>query len=301
MVVRGFPLGVMQAVSSGKIVNPYDRDQEQGWDHVDFVIDALLSEGNSGSPVLALSCKTRELELVGAYHAGYKGHGALNVVVGIDQLTDFMRKKRRVPRALAQEGTAGALGVAERTRVREALHAGTLPLFDFGGLFVRAEAGDDALYYHVFSRQFPVDDRRVAVLEDTAKTTGFGDITHLWVQGQTAWREWPLSALGADEHELVARIGESMRLQILHTVDYRRALADPASQEERKRGRELSRLLSRDQPLARDLANNLIDMAERLSSGRDPGAVATTTGAAGAPGTESPPPPSPLPSTGPPR
>ena len=59
-----------------------------------------MSEGNSGSPVLALSCKSRELELVGAYHAGYKGHGALNVVVGIDQLVDFMKKKRRVPRAL---------------------------------------------------------------------------------------------------------------------------------------------------------------------------------------------------------
>ena len=48
-----------------------DRDQEQGWDHVDFVVDALLSEGNSGSPVLAASCKSRELELVGVYHAGY--------------------------------------------------------------------------------------------------------------------------------------------------------------------------------------------------------------------------------------
>src|SRR6185295_3247820 len=107
-LVRGFPLGVMQAVSSGKIVNPYDRDQEQGWDHVDFVIDALLAEGNSGSPVLALACKSRELELVGMYHAGYKGHGALNVVVGIDQLTDFMRKKKRVPRALSADSAAGA-------------------------------------------------------------------------------------------------------------------------------------------------------------------------------------------------
>jgi len=62
--VRGFPLGVMQAVSSGKVVNPYDRDQEQGWDHVDFVIDALLSEGNSGSPVLAVSCDIRDAESI---------------------------------------------------------------------------------------------------------------------------------------------------------------------------------------------------------------------------------------------
>ncbi|HVR62604.1 MAG TPA: serine protease [Polyangia bacterium] len=308
VLVRGFPLGVMQAVSSGKIVNPYDRDQEQGWDHVDFVIDALLSEGNSGSPVLALSCKTRDLELVGAYHAGYKGHGALNVVVGIDQLTDFMRRKRRVPRALAQEGTSGALGVAERTRVRDALADGTLPLFDFGGLVVRAEAGDEALYYHVFSRQFPVDERRVAVVEDTSKSTGFGDVSRLWVQGQTAWREWPMPALGADERDLLARIGESVRLQILRTVDYRRALADPASQEERKHGRELSRLLARDMPLARDLANNLLDMVDRLSTGRDPGPVASTTatgagggGGGGVGAGEAPPNPSALPPAGPPR
>src|SRR6476661_2392236 len=124
--VRGFPLGVMQAVSSGKVVNPYDRDQEQGWDHVDFVIDALLSEGNSGSPVLAVSCKSRQMELVGIYHAGYKGHGALNVVVGIDQLTEFMHKKKRIPRALT-EGGPGAPAAADRARVKEALTAAPSP------------------------------------------------------------------------------------------------------------------------------------------------------------------------------
>src|SRR6185295_237905 len=171
--VRGFPLGVMQAVSSGKVVNPYDRDQEQGWDHVDFVIDALLSEGNSGSPVLAASCRSRELELVGVYHAGYKGHGALNVVVGIDQLADFMRKKRRIPRAIA-EGTPGALGLVERGRVKDGLTAGTLPMFDFGGLVVRAEMIDGVFFYHLYGRQFPLDDRRIVVIEDLVKAATFG-------------------------------------------------------------------------------------------------------------------------------
>ena len=57
--VRGFPLGLLHAVNTGKVVNPYDVDLEQGWDHVDFVIDALLSEGNSGSPVLALQLPDR--------------------------------------------------------------------------------------------------------------------------------------------------------------------------------------------------------------------------------------------------
>jgi serine protease Do len=276
--VRGFPLGVMQAVSSGKIVNPYDRDQEQGWDHVDFVIDALLSEGNSGSPVLAVSCRTRDLELVGVYHAGYKGHGALNVVVGIDQLREFMRKKRRVPRAISPEGGSGAPGVAERTRLKDALAGGALPLFDFGGLVVRAEPADGTLLYHVYGRQFPLDDRPVVVLEDLPREDTFGELGRLWVQGQTGWREWPRTALGTDERDLLARVGDSIRLQMLHTIDYRHALANPASADERRHGRDLSRALARDQPLARDLAANLLDTADRLSAGREATApVASST------------------------
>jgi serine protease Do len=284
VVVRGFPLGVMQAVSSGKVVNPYDRDQEQGWDHVDFVIDALLSEGNSGSPVLATSCRSRNLELVGVYHAGYKGHGALNVVVGIDQLTEFMHKKRRLPRSISPEGSPGSPGVAERGKIRDTLATGTLPLFDFGGLVVRAEFNDGPLLYHIYGRQFPLDDRRVAVLEDMPKSGAFGELGRLWVQGATGWREWPPGALGADERDLLARVADTIRLQIIHTLDYRHALANAANPDERKRGREVSRTIARDIPIARDLAANLLETVDRLSSagpGREsPGAtspVASTT------------------------
>jgi serine protease Do len=302
VIVRGFPLGVMQAVSSGKVVNPYDRDQEQGWDHVDFVIDALLSEGNSGSPVLATSCRSRDMELVGVYHAGYKGHGALNVVVGIDQLAEFMRKKKRIPRAIASEGSPGSLGPVDRERVKETLGSGTLPMFDLGGLVVRAEATDSgALLYHVYGRQFPLDDRRVAVLEDLPKAAppiaapavagkanvqaappGFGELGRLWVLGGNGWREWPQSALGADEHDLIARVTDSIRLQILHTAEYRRALANPGSPDERKRGREVSRTIARDLPVARDLAANLLETVDRLSAGRE-ATVASTTEPAPAP------------------
>ena len=291
VAVRGFPLGVMQAVSGGKVVNPYDRDQEQGWDHVDFVIDALLSEGNSGSPVLAASCKSRELELVGVYHAGYKGHGALNVVVGIDQLAEFMRKKRRIPRAIA-EGTPGAPGLVERGRVKDGLTAGTLPMFDFGGLIVRVEVTDGVFFYHLYGRQFPLDDRRIVVIEDLVKAATFGEPGRLWVLGPTGWREWPPSALGADERDLLARAVDTIRLQVLHTLDYRHALANPASAEERRRGREVSRTLARDVPLARDLANSLLETADRLSSsGRDAPAPAATA-------TTPPPAPAPLPPRG---
>jgi serine protease Do len=301
--VRGFPLGVMQAVSSGKVVNPYDRDQEQGWDHVDFVVDALLSEGNSGSPVLALSCKSREMELVGIYHAGYKGHGALNVVVGIDQLTDFMHKKKRVPRSFATDGLGGAMGSDERKRLGEALGAGTLPLFDFGGLFVQVENADGALLYQIYGRQFPLDDRRVVVLEDKPdgkNPTAFGELGRLWVLSSGGWKEWPQSALGPDEHELLARVADAIRLQVLHSIDYRKALANPGSAEERKRGRDLSRAMARDVPVARDLAASLLETAERLSVGHDatPGIGAAGTTGAGA--NDPPPATSALPPKGPP-
>jgi len=291
VAVRGFPLGVMQAVSSGKVVNPYDRDQEQGWDHVDFVVDALLSEGNSGSPVLAASCKSRELELVGVYHAGYKGHSALNVVVGIDQLTDFMRKKRRVPRAIASEGSPGAPGLVERGRVKDALAAGTLPLFDFGGLTVRVEINDGVLLYHLYGRQFPLDDRRITVIEDLLKTGAFGELGRMWVLGPTGWREWPPSALGTDERDLLARVVDTIRLQVLHTLDYRHALTNPGSADERRRGREVSRTIARDMPVARDLSTSLLETADRLSSA---GREASPAGASAS----SPPAPSPLPPRG---
>lgn len=272
--VRGFPLGVMQAVSDGKIVNPYDRDQEQGWDHVDFVVDALLSEGNSGSPVLAVSCATRDLQLVGMYHAGYKGHSALNTVVGIDQLVELMRKKKRVPRPISPD--AGGLGAKERGRLVAALDKSTLPLFDFGGTILRVSDREGALVYHLYGRQFPLDDRPVLVIEDLPKEGAFGEIGRLYVLAVTtadgpksAWRSWPLSELGNDEHDLVLRATQAIRLQVLRSLDYRRTSANTASPEDRRKSRDLLRTISRDAVLARDLAAALVDMTERLAVGPD--------------------------------
>jgi S1-C subfamily serine protease len=269
--VRGFPLGVMQAVSDGKIVNAYDRDQEQGWDHVDFVIDALLSEGNSGSPVLAVSCQSRDLELVGLYHAGYKGHSALNVVIGIDQLTDFMKRKKRMPRALAIDASGG-LGPKDRVRLALALESSSLPLFDFGGAVFRVEARDGALLYHVYGRQFPLDDRRSLVLEDLNKEGAFGEVGRMFVPesatnnpGSATWRAWPPTALGVEERELLGRAGDSIRVQVLRAIDYRKTLANLSSADERRRGRDLSRAIAHDAVAAKDLANALLDMADRLS------------------------------------
>ena len=67
--VKGFPLGAFRATNVGKVVSAHDHDVESGRDHDDFVVDALLTSGGSGSPVLAVSCTTGAFELVGIFHA----------------------------------------------------------------------------------------------------------------------------------------------------------------------------------------------------------------------------------------
>lgn len=293
--VRGFPLGVMHAVNAGKVVNPYDHDQEQGWDHVDFVIDALLSEGNSGSPVLALSCASGSFELVGMYHAGYRGASALNVVVGIDQLREFMQKKRRVVRGPPADNLTSALGAAARDRLRADLRTSTLPLFDFGGYVARAEVSDGgAILYHLYGRGFPLDDRRLAVIEDraaegaTAPAAAGGESTDIWFRGEAGWRPSRVATLGADERDLVTRAVGALRVQAARTLEYRKALADKSSSESRRRSRDLLREITRSEATLRDLSGALVDLGERLAPSREGGPVA-----ANAPSTAAEPPPAP--------
>src|SRR5207302_1165750 len=130
--VRGFPLGAFPALNTGKVINPYTQDSEKGWNHADFVVDALLSAGNSGSPVFAISCRTSEPELVGVFHAGYAEAAALNVVVAVDQLREEL-DTLRLPRRDA--GLRSEITAQDRERVVKQLstdksHAITFP---FGG------------------------------------------------------------------------------------------------------------------------------------------------------------------------
>ncbi len=112
--VRGFPLGAFAAVNTGKVLNPMTHDTERGWNHVDFMIDALLASGNSGSPVFAVSCRTSEPELVGVYHAGYTDAAALNAVVAIDQLRDEL-DTLKVPKR-DSSGLHGEITAQDRDR-----------------------------------------------------------------------------------------------------------------------------------------------------------------------------------------
>src|SRR5262249_20624558 len=126
-----------------------------------FVVDALLSQGNSGSPVLAINCKTGEYELVGVYHAGYARAAALNVVIALDQLRDIMTTLKRTPRPKPE------VAVDARGRVSVIASARTDVFFPIGNLVASVHVRDDgALVYSLFDRDFPYSPTPVLVMED---------------------------------------------------------------------------------------------------------------------------------------
>jgi S1-C subfamily serine protease len=217
--VRGFPLGAFQAVQGGKVISPREPDQERGWDHYDFVTDAQLSQGSSGSPVLAVNCATRSFELVGIYHAAYKHGQSLNVVVGIDDFRDLIttlkpRKKRK-----ASEPT---LTAADRQQLLGKLRRGAVsPIFSFGGAAVGIRVVDTRLLYDVYAKKFPLVDWRVAVLEDLPAQHGFGRVGRLWFGNELGLLEKAFSDLKPSEQNTVANLVESIRVHFKRVQQYR--------------------------------------------------------------------------------
>ena len=167
VLVRGFPLGAFPAANAGRVVAVGQRDFDRGWDHEDFAVDALLNLGSSGSPVLAVSCATGEPELVGIYHAGYKGAQGLNVVVGIDQLRGVLEDLRASPRDVAarEPGTDPAAA-------RAALSKGPI-VMPFGGRAVRVELSGGGTRFSLLDPSYPLSTRvELAVIDTGAAARG---------------------------------------------------------------------------------------------------------------------------------
>src|SRR5438874_11313125 len=164
--VRGFPLGAFQALNTGKVVNPMTLDTERGWNHADFMVDALLAAGNSGSPVFAVSCRSAEPELVGVYHAGYTDAAALNAVVAIDQLReelDTLKVPKRDP------GLHNDITAQDRDRLVKQLSVEpTRSLtFPFGGRFVVVALADpQAIRFSILDDDYPLSTRESMALVD---------------------------------------------------------------------------------------------------------------------------------------
>ncbi len=264
--VRGFPLGAFRATNVGKVISALDHDDYGDWDHDDFVVDALLSSGNSGSPVLAVSCATGEYELVGVFHAGYSAGSALNVVVGIDQVREMMTTLKRTPRshrddALVLDGTA-------RAAVQSALGTAGEMFFPFGAsvALVRA-APEGALLFAVFAKDFPLDAEPVFVAEDVAgEATAFGRPGRIWFGSPRGLKAYDRSSLDADAQQQAARALEALRGDAFNTAAYRGASApDLGSRQASDRVRRMGKALTRTGATRGELLAAIADLADKLA------------------------------------
>jgi len=291
--VRGFPLGAFKATNVGKVVSTFDHDDEKDWDHVDFVVDAQLSPGNSGSPVLAVSCRTGEFELVGVYHAGYAGNTPLNVVVAIDQVRDMMTTLKKSPRRDRTE--VSSLDRKARTRLFTGLDGAIDPFFPFdGAVAVGRPRSDGALIFEVMSPGFPVRSTPALVVEDLADgpVEGYGELGRVWVGGKFGLKPYPKGALDSDAQALIERVLEGLRGNAGLALELRTAQGQAARDREHyEHMGKLERQLRRAAGSQTDLANSLTDLVERLG----PKVGETTVGLAEA---YAAPPPAPPPTPG---
>ena len=273
--VRGFPLGVFSATNVGKVVSEHDHDSFRDWNHDDFVIDALLSQGNSGSPVLAVSCKSGEFELVGVYHAGYTQGSALNVVVGIDQLTALLTTlKRESPRDDGQTGLDNVRRSQLLTSVRTTLD----PYFPFGSLVAAVRARDDGvLFYELFSSDFPTRTVPVVVLEDlpSATTAGFGGVGRIWFGNRRGLKPYEHESLEPEIQALVPRLIDAFRKQSSLTFALRAHELTPIqTRAEFDAAAQLQRDLDQRASKVQDLAQTAAEVAGRLGPSSADAAVA---------------------------
>ncbi len=228
ITARGFPLGEFAAVNSGKVINPTQIDTEKSWNHVDFVIDALLNSGNSGSPVFAVSCHTGELELVGVYHAGYKDAAALNVVVGIDQLKEML-ETLRPPRR--DHGPKLEITAADRDRVVNALFEDPTHalVFPFAGRAVRVALADrQTIRFSLLDSDFPLLSTESIALIDQA-ANGFGTLDSVMVRGPDGAATQEATALDPDVRDHLQRFYDQIWRQLIGVLDYRLLAAHAAS------------------------------------------------------------------------
>lgn len=264
--VRGFPLGAFRATNLGKVISTRDHDEFGDWDHDDFVVDALLSAGNSGSPVLALSCTTGEYELVGIFHAGYTEGSALNVVVGIDQVRDLMNTLKRSPRS---RDDSISLDRAARTAIQGGLSADNQLFFPIGSQvgLVRG-APDGRLTFSVFPKDFPMSSEPALVLEDLpAKVpTAFGELGRVWFGSPWGLKAYDRSTLDADAATQATQLLDALRSDAARFLTYRTAREqETTSRQVDDHTNRLAADLARVGASRADLLQTMAELGERLA------------------------------------
>src|SRR3990172_270137 len=262
---RGFPLGALRANIAGQVVSAYEHHADGDWNHDDFVVDALLSHGHSGAPVFAISCRTREFELVGVFHASYSGQSALNAVVGVDQLRELVTTLKRAPRPRSD---SVALGRDDRAKLLDGLRQESERFFPLGGLAAAVRArSDGALLFQIMGRDFPLRAHHILVLEDLPGVDGdgFGELGRVWAGNRQGLRQVGRASMDADALSQAAKLLDALRQDALVAVAYRTAIR--VGIDSRERFQEISRLersLRRATTAQADLGQAAVEMADNL-------------------------------------
>ncbi|MBL9038981.1 MAG: trypsin-like peptidase domain-containing protein, partial [Archangium sp.] len=238
--VRGFPLGAFKATVQGRVTSAFDHDDFKDWDHDDFVVDAQLSGGNSGSPVLAVNCATGEYELVGIFHADYSRGSSLNVVVHIDQVLGLLTTLKRTVSTRADSAMLSSQG---RKRLLEALGEVGHLYAPLGGTPVELRArADGAVLYQMYPRDFPSRGWPVMVIEDLDRSRegGFGQLGRVWIGNARGLKEVTAEALEDDERVTLSKALDVLRRLSLLVANHRRASV--RAEASREAAEELLRL-----------------------------------------------------------
>lgn len=265
VIVRGFPLGVFAAYNTGKIINTLDVDDYKHWNHKDFIVDAQLSSGNSGSPVLALHRRTGEYELVGMFHASYTRASSLNAVTTIDELRELMFDLKRSARSEAGLGNELPLSEPEmRSRLLAALaDPDFVPFVSLGSLIVRLHESGQRLLFEVFSKGFPLNDHRLALFLDEPAEGGRGKLRRVWVGNERGYRAYAMTDLDASSAGLLKRVLQRLYVVSNSALAYRKLMSRvPDSREAVQKRAVLARSLSRTDTQDSDAAQQLLEFAQ---------------------------------------
>ncbi|MEW5854495.1 MAG: serine protease [Myxococcota bacterium] len=244
--VRGYPLGAFAASNVGKVTNPYVEDLEGSWNHGDFAFDALVNKGNSGSPVLAVSCQTGEYELVGLFHAGYREGEAMNLAVGIDDLRPLMDKLTATPR---QRNDVSSMTPDARRALATTLTAQDGPLLmRFGkGLAEVRLVDEDMFSFRIYGENYPADPYVFIQLDEVVE----GSDTPPRVTVQRALESpyvVPEEMMDAETREHLDRVVTSLLTRVARMQQYREVAGEPPrSQARHRRAERLLRELSRQE------------------------------------------------------
>jgi S1-C subfamily serine protease len=273
--VRGFPLGAFRATNIGKVISAHDHDDYGDWDHDDFVIDALLSSGNSGSPVLAVSRATGEYELVGVFHAGYSQGSALNVVIGIDQVRDLMTTLKRAPHE--HQDDLFVLDGTARAKLEGALGPPKELFFPFGALVANIRTRPDgALLFVLFSKDFPLTSDPLLVIESAATTrlADFGAPGRVWVGSPRGLKDYEWPALPPDVQAQLSRTFDEIAGDALSYAGLREAReSDLQSRQSTDRVVRLGKAFARTAASRADMVQSIGEIAERLGPPSGPNLI----------------------------